>query len=405
MRIQSLSTLVIVLMQTVAAQPQEQSWISPQVVTLAYDNTGDFGPQTPGTMTVGWQEALDHCVANTLDLYVKGGWGGRKAIYHIRDTIRIPPSQDFKIDGGIYVLNWTGPKDRDLLVVDSGMDCHFSFGILVYGGHGAALRMKPENPVPIDNVSVFTDSEITASSIADPSPFQRGKREAGAGVVFDTSEAPITHATFRFTAVLNFATCIEMPSDGGGFVYNDVSCNNLHTNADASTLLRVGKQSCQNTLHFRMGVDQGATGVTGVEVFGDNNCFEVNTRGGFAAGRTLVLQEPANGNQFNMIHSAGSLLELVTDKAENPTNQLTCTGDPHPIRQVTLDAGTSVYTQRLFPATVRLSDGKISSVTLVRGDKVVDYGDATSILLSVGDTLKVESTNPPTLTIVPFKSK
>ena len=339
MRIQSSLALLVILVQTVAAQPQEQALISSHIVTLAYDNTGDFGPQTPGTMTPGWQEALDHCVANKLDLYVKGGWGGRKAIYHIRDTIRIPPSQDFKIDGGVYVLNWTGPKDRDLLVVDSGMDCHFSFGILVYGGHGAALRMKPENPVPIDNVAVSTDSKITASSIADPSPFQRGKREGGAGLVFDTSKAPITHANFNFIAVLNFATCIEMPSDGGEFVYNDISCDNLHTNADDSTLLRVGQQSCQNTVHLRIGVDQGAAGMTGVEVFGDNNRFEVNTKGGFSAGRTLVLQEPANGNQFNIINSVGSLLELVTDKAEDPTNQLTYTGDPIPIRQVTLNAG------------------------------------------------------------------
>ena len=92
-------------------------------------------------------------------------------------------------------------------------------------------------------------------------------------------------------------------------------------------------------------------------------------------------------------------------KTLNPTNQLTYTGDPIPIRQVTLSPGTSVYTQRLFPATARLSGGEISNVTLVRGDKHVNYSRATSILLSVGDTRKVESTNPPTLTIVPFKSR
>ncbi len=45
------------------------------LVTLAYDGTGDFGPDTPGTTTAGWQEALDHCVSHHLDLYVMGGWG------------------------------------------------------------------------------------------------------------------------------------------------------------------------------------------------------------------------------------------------------------------------------------------------------------------------------------------
>jgi hypothetical protein len=395
--------LLTVLIHAAAAEPQEKPLISRPCVTLAYDRTGDFGPQTPGTLTAGWQEALDHCVANHLDLYAKGGWGGRKAIYHIGDTIRIPPSQDFRIDGGVYVLNWTGPNTKDLLVVDSGMDCHFSFGILVYGGHGAALRVKPENPVPIDNVAVFIDSDVAASSIADPSPFQRGKREHGAGVVFDTSKAPIANADFNFTAILNFATCIEMPSDGKGFMHNSLSCSNLHTNADDSTLLQVGRQSCQNTLRLRIGVDQGATGVTGIEVLGDNNCFEINTRGRFSAGRTLVLKEPAEGNQFNLIHGVASPLELVTDQARNPTNQLTHTGAPAPIRQMTLTTGTATYTQRLFPATVRLSRGKVSRVALVRGDTRVDYGTAREILLGVGDELEVESTKPPTLTIVPFK--
>ena len=44
--------------------------------------------QTPGTRTDGWQEALDFCVREARDLTVKGGFGGRKPIYHIRDTIR-----------------------------------------------------------------------------------------------------------------------------------------------------------------------------------------------------------------------------------------------------------------------------------------------------------------------------
>ena len=57
-------------------------------VLLAFDGTGDFGPQTPGTRTDGWQEALDFCVREAHDLTVKGGFGGRKPIYHIRDTIR-----------------------------------------------------------------------------------------------------------------------------------------------------------------------------------------------------------------------------------------------------------------------------------------------------------------------------
>lgn len=50
-------------------------------IVLAYDDTGDFGPATTGTKTAGWR-TIDYCVAHARDLYVKGGFGGRKAIYH-----------------------------------------------------------------------------------------------------------------------------------------------------------------------------------------------------------------------------------------------------------------------------------------------------------------------------------
>ena len=49
-------------------------------VLLAFDGSGDFGPQTPGTRTDGWQEALDCCVREARDLHVLGGFGGRKPI-------------------------------------------------------------------------------------------------------------------------------------------------------------------------------------------------------------------------------------------------------------------------------------------------------------------------------------
>jgi hypothetical protein len=379
------------------------------VVVLAYDGSGDFGPETPATRTAGWQEAVDYCVAHKHDLYVKGGWGGRAAIYHVADTIHIPATQDFKIDGGIYVVNWVGPADKDLLAVDSTMDGHYTFGILVYGGAGAALRIKPENPTPIDGFAAFVDSEIAASSIADPRPFERGERKAGAGVVFDTSKAAIVHSDFRLTAVLDFATCIETPSSGADFAYNRIACGHLHTNADNSTLLRLGERSAQNTLRLAIGVDQGATGVKGVEVFGDNNALEIATRGGFAEGADVIFEEPAAGNQVNIVGgpSVPNPLDLITDRAATPTNQVTWTGPPAPIRKVAAQAGAFTYTQRLYPATVRVVGGGVTSLALLRGDATVDYGARVpdQILMSVGDKLVISSADPPTLEVIPVKVK
>lgn len=377
------------------------------MVVLAYDGTGDFGPETPGTRTAGWQEAVNYCVEHKRDLYIKGGWGGRTAIYHVSDTIRIPATQDFRIDGGVYVLNWTGPADRDLLVIDSGMDCHYTFGILVYGGLGAALRVKPETPVPIDKFAVFTDSDIRASSIADPHPFHRGERKGGAGVVFDASKAAIVHNDFHFTAVLNFATCIDTPASGHVFSYNRIECLHLHTNADNSTLMRLGSKSSQNTVKLGIGVDQGATGVKGVDAFGSDNSLEVTTRGGFPKGNDIIFEKPSQGNQVNIIHGRKPFdpLDIITDEAEKPTNQITWIGDPAPVRTIEAKPGAFVYTQRLFPATVSVIGGEVSGIVFVRGADTIDCSrqNRRQILMSVGDQLKLTSKAAPTLEIVPLK--
>lgn len=377
-------------------------------VVLSYDGKGHFGPQTPDTKTAGWQEALDYCVERKHDLYIKGGWGGQTAIYHVSDTIHIPATQDFKIDGGVYVINWVGPPDKDMIWVDSGMDCHYEFGILVYGGLKAALRIKPENPVPIDKAVVLIDSDIKASSIADPHPFQRGERKDGTGVLFDTTKGPILHSDFHFTAILNFATCISTPSEGGEFAYNKLACGHLHTNADKSTLLRLGKRSIQNDLEFRIGVDQGAANVRGVDIGGICNNLLVTTRGGFLAGNDIIINESADGNQIKVIQRKDPFIpdDIITDRAMKPTNQLTWAGGSIPVRKIGVAVGKFQYTQRLYPATVRIVGGSVSRMTMVRGsDKIECDPPESSLILSTGDQLLIESEELLNLLIIPFKAE
>jgi len=366
------------------------------VVTVSHNGSGNFGPQTPGTTTAGIQEAINSCVAKGLDLYIQGGWKG--PVYSIGDTIHIPPSQDFEIDGGVYVLNWVGPATKDLLVVDSGMDCHFSFGILVYGGLGAALRVRPQGPVPIDGFPVFVDSDVSASSIADPQPFQRGEREGGTGVVFDTSHAAIVHCHFHFTAILNFATCVSTPDGGEGFCHNTFQCNHLHTNADRSTLLSVGNQSVQNTFDVRIGVDQEAQDVCGVSLGGENNALAINTRGGFPCGNDLVLEASAEGNTVHLIQNRTPFdpNRIVTDRAVRPTSRMTWTGGPIPVRTIEKPAGAFEYTQRLYPATGQLQGGRFSSLRKKRAQEAIECNPTSTseLRLGVGDTLAGESSEP-----------
>ncbi len=379
-------------------------------VVLAWDASGDFGPQTPGTRTAGWQEAIDHCIAHGRDLYVRGGWGGRRAIYAIHDTIRIPATQDFRIDGGVYVLNWVGPHDRpdkDLMVIDSTMNGEYHFGIFVYGGAGAALRIRPEKPVPIDGFPVFIETEIRSQGIADPHPFTPGERKAGTGLMLDGTKAPITCSRFDFIGgILNFRTCIDA---AGRFSQNHLGCLHLHTNAHNGTLLRLGPECLQNVVRFAIGVDQGATGVTGLQIFGRNNTFEVMTRGGFPRAAEVVFEATARGNRLDILQAGDRFdpLDFVTDRATEPTNQIMWTGGQAPVRTVRVPTGRFVHTQRLYPASVHIAGPDPTSVKLIRDGESLDYSDAPrcAITLGVGDQLALESPGGTKLSIVPLKTR
>ena len=376
-------------------------------LVLAYDSSGDFGPQTPGTKTAGWQEALDACVRQARDLYVKGGYGGTKAIYHVTETIRFPPAQDFRIDGGVYVINWEGAGDKDLMVIDSSMNCEYHLGILVYGGIGAALRVGPEKPVPVDNFPVMVESRIDMEGLADPHPFTPGERKAGTGLVLDGSRASIVHCQFNIASVINFRTCIETI---GGFAYNEFKCPHLHSNADHSTLFRVGQGSLGNHLHLTIGVDQGAKEVTGMVIGGRRNTIELARRESnapFPRGQALVLGETAEGNQINL--TDGDLVDLtesITDNAQVPSNQVTWTGPPLPIRALRATGEKFTYTQRLYPATV-IASQSVTNAAWVRGTTRVDCTRMvqTGVLLSVGDQLELESRTPALLKVIPLKTK
>lgn len=398
---------VLGILSTSCAENSPTARPKPPWLVLAHDDTGDFGPATPGTKTAGWQEALDDCVAQSKDLYVKGGYGGRKAVYHIDETIRFPPAQDFKIDGGVYVINFRGTKtDDDAVVIDSAMNCEYKLGIIVYGGKGAGLRIRPEKPVPIDGFPVVIETLISSQGIADPQPFVAGQRKAGRGLVLDSSQASISYSKFDFAAVLNFSTNIQIEGRHG-FFSNTFTCEHLHTNAHNSSLCAIGPQATANTFRFGIGVDQGASGVQGIELLGARNTLDVSTRlGGFSPARQLILSPSAHGNQINL-RTAADPLTLITDRAEQPTNQITWTGPPAPIQRIQGKPGSYVYVQRLFPAVVSVTGTESSRVVFERSGESIDYGFAQDrdILMSVGDRLRIDGKTAPALVVVPFKTR
>ncbi len=376
------------------------------VVVVALDGSGDFGPQTPGTRTAGWQEALNYCVAHGRDLYIQGGFGGRQ-VYNIQETIHVPPAQDFRIDGGVYVLNWVGSQDSDLMEIDSSMNCEYHFGIMVYGGKKAGLRVHPAGPVPVDHFAVCVETHIEMEGLADPQPFKRGERRAGEGFVLDGTAASIVHSEFRLASVINFQTCIRST---GAVGYNSITCPHLHTNSDHGTLFDSDDRFNANTVAVTLGSDQGAEGVTGLKLAGKKNSIELKERESnrpIPKRRSVIFERTAAGNQVNLsAPPVSDPSEMITDRASSASNQVTWAGETPPITTLTTKAGVVwTYTQKLWPATIALSGGHITSVSITRGTHRVALNPlkTTEVVLSVGDTLNIDSRSAATVTVLPLK--
>lgn len=353
-------------------------------IVLSWSGKGDFGPQTPGTKTSGWQEALDYCVpAGQLpqhELYVEGG-----GVYEISDTIHIPSINQFTLSGGSYTLNWIGPSNKDLLFVNAAMDFHCTLSHLVYGGNGAALRFKPTTG-PSGGYAVIGDAEITVSSISRPQ-----STPGGTGVVFDSSVAEMGNICFNIGAISGFAKGIDTVS-GQRFYMNRLRCPHISSTAAAGSLVVLAGNWEENVIE--VGIDGGQTvqNLTGLELNGRHNVVNITTLGGFAPYRDVVFGSSAAGNRVNIVatNDISDLLGIVTDNASTVDNVLTWAGPQQPIRSVVATAPACLYTQRLFPAMVRIAGGAVSSVKLIRGTVQVDYGTSRDdIMLGVGDKLLV----------------
>ena len=165
LRMSALGTWLMVMIATGLAEDVapvrrglNQLVVSPQ----GPDDGGDFGPRTPGTRTSGLQEAFQAAKDRGMDLYIAGGsWTAGKndpVVYNLHETLVIPWMQDFRLDSGHCVLNYT-PKTGDAVVIDSQMSCAYRFGLIVSASDGAVVRMQPRTLGP-DRFKVITSTEF-----------------------------------------------------------------------------------------------------------------------------------------------------------------------------------------------------------------------------------------------------
>jgi len=303
------------------------------------DDGGDFGPHTLGTRTSGIKEALDYAHENCRDVYIFGGRGGLHAgvsvpdnVYTLDETLRVPWSQDLKLDGGNYVLRYM-QETGDAVVIDSQMNCRYKFGLIVCESDGAAVRIKPETPGPDDFV-VVTASEFDFSAVV----------AKGTGIVIDASEGSIINSRILAEETNTQGIGVHIADAGGGHRFSNNIVHVMYTNqyhaTGVSTGLRVGDPGCDGILYNRfetsLHAPRGAyfdeetkrytvpedftppENAIGADIFAQSNQFSLTFYGKRAPGSDVVFEPEARDNTVFVFN----LPNGVTNRATVPNNRV-----------------------------------------------------------------------------------
>lgn len=289
------------------------------------DSTADFGPNTPNTKTSGIQEAFDYAKANRKDVYIAGGTMPAAfkdgVVYHIQETIRIPWLQDFRLDGGEYVINYD-KNTGDAIVVDSQMSCRLKFGLIVAPTDGAVVHLKPETKGP-DGFSVIVASTFEFNAlVGGGSVFEDGKRApTGVGLYADASSGAIVHNKFYATEVIACDTGVLMncgPSGNPGTAISDntLEAPFLHL---CKTHLQVGDAlAAVSRNRFEVNLNGNSVpDASGVRIFGKQNLFTLDISQ-TAVNRGIVFEESAEDNRVTI----ANLDCGITNNAKRPTNKV-----------------------------------------------------------------------------------
>ncbi|HSZ56400.1 MAG TPA: hypothetical protein VK797_12105 [Tepidisphaeraceae bacterium] len=288
---------------------------------------GDFGPHTPGTQTSGLQEALDAAKARGLDVYIAGGsWTSDKTkpiVYNLNTTLRVPWMQNFRLDSGNCVLNYT-PSTGDAVVFDSQMSCCYRFGLIVTRGDGAAVRLRPVTAGP-DRFKVITSTEFVFNALvcgggggAWPggkpydSHLDPKRHFTGTGLDLDATAGSIDANKITVIETVGCATGLEIT---GAATRNTIEEVNIHLCRNG---VRVGNpgdgQPADNRIEAFVD-SQGIEPSSAVDVFGSRNLLTLSVRRlPNHAGPDLVFDGPAADN-LAIVHFPCIVLDHSSMKA------------------------------------------------------------------------------------------
>lgn len=317
-----------------------QPWIC--VTPEGPDDGGDFGPRTPGTRTSGLQEALEQAHACCRDVYLCGGRGGlhrgegvARNIYLLDETLRVPWSQDFRLDGGNCLLLYRR-ESGSAIHLDSQMNCRYKFGLVVSNSKDPVVLLKPQTPGP-DDFAVITASLFDFSAICSGHP-------QGVSLQLDSGQGMIVNSRIFAEETNSTGTGVYL-TDGGGagqWLCNNqlqVMYGNQYHAGDHCIGLRLGdpgsKKILDNRLELSFHAPRGAyfdeekkayvtredfvpKQAIGAQIWAQRNALTLSFYGKRAPGHDLVFGPDA---RENTVHTS-ALPNGLTNNARVPTNRL-----------------------------------------------------------------------------------
>ena len=369
---------------------------------------GDYGPHTPNTKTSGLQEALDAAKAEAKDVYLAGGsWTADKTtpvVYHLHETLRIPWMQNFRLDSGHCVLNYT-PKTGDAVIIDSQMSCSYRFGLIVSNSEGATVRLKPTTAGP-DRFKVITSTEFVFNAIvggggawpggeAYNSELDKSRRWVGTGLWLDGSEGSID---------ANKITVIETVGCGiglyltGGVTRNTIEETNIHL---CQHHLRIGSADDARPSDNRIEAFMDSQGIdpsSGASIFGSYNLLTLSSRP-FTGGIDLRFEKSAKHNTV-IQQSPYRAIDVSPEMSNRIIGgvDLSATPGSPPVPP----SGAVLTNDRLSSVEVRiLSAGVVKTWSeKPNGGDWTDYRSSLttgqSFVLNPGDQIRLEYTEAPT---------
>ena len=331
---------------------------------------GDYGPQTPNSKTDGLQEAFDAAKASGRNVYIVGGnlTHGKNpgVVYFLNETLRIPWMQDFRLDGGEYVIHYR-KSSGDAIVIDSQMSCHLKFGLVASNADGAVIRIRPRSKGP-DRFSVFTATVLHVNALVGGGgawkggkPFDSKLKDdhdwKGVGLWLDGRDGAIHSNQFNVVEAVGCARAILLDE---GSTNNWLKATFLHL---SRVHVQVGTEKAKDVSNNRIEAHMDSEGIdaaTGVRLFGRQNVLTVSASR-MSVRRDVVFEKSAKDN----LVTATLLPAGITNLAVVPTNRVvTAKG-----------AGFSVGTPSLPPSggTVVNRSSRLVEVSFTSAGEVLGW--------------------------------